>query len=64
MLDSAVVDTASKSRPTVRNAIEWTRTAWEELSLSTVKNCWNHSKFFRGLSHLDAAIDELRALLI
>ncbi len=31
-LDSAVVENASKARPTVRNAIEWTRIAWEEVS--------------------------------
>jgi hypothetical protein len=53
----------------VRNAIEWTRIAWEEVSLNTVKNCWNHAKILprpvtvtSGPS--DAVIDELKALLV
>jgi hypothetical protein len=67
MLDSAVVDTASKARPTVRNAIEWAMTAWEDLSLSTVRNYWNHAKILPlpvTSGPVDAAVDELRALLI
>uniref|UniRef100_A0A7S0QCU1 DDE-1 domain-containing protein n=1 Tax=Cryptomonas curvata TaxID=233186 RepID=A0A7S0QCU1_9CRYP len=36
MLDSAVVENASKARPSVRNAIEWAWTAWNELSIMTV----------------------------
>jgi len=53
----------------VRNAIEWTRISWEEVSLNTVKNCWNHAKILplpvtvtSGPS--DAVIDELKALLV
>ena len=53
----------------MRNAIEWTRIAWEEVSLNTVKNCWNHAKILprpvtvtSGPS--DAVIDELKALLV
>ena len=67
MLDSAVVDNASKARPTVRNAIEWALTAWNELSVSTVKNCWNHAKILpRPVTSgpVDATIDELSSLLI
>ena len=67
MLDSAVVENASKARPTMRNAIEWARTAWNELSISTVKNCWNHAKILpRPVTSgaVDGAIDELKALLI
>ena len=67
MLDSAVVENASKARPTARNAIEWARTAWNELSVGTVKNCWNHAKILpRPVTSgaVDGAIDELKALLI
>ena len=67
MLDSAVVENASKVRPTVSNAIEWAVTAWNELSASTVKNCWNHAKILpRPVTSgpVDATIDELTALLI
>ena len=67
MLDIAVVDTASKEIPTVRNAMEWARTAWEEMSLNTVKNCWNHAKILpRPITSgpSDAAIEELKALLV
>jgi hypothetical protein len=51
----------------VRNTIEWSRAAWEELSLNTVKNCWNHAKnppqpVTSG--PVDAAIDELKDLLV
>jgi hypothetical protein len=67
MLDSAVVEHTSKARPSVRNAIEWAGTAWNELSISTVKNGWNHAKILpRPVTSgaVDGAIDELKALLI
>ena len=67
MLDSAVVENASKVRPTVSNVIEWAVTAWNELSASTVKNCWNYAKILpRPVTSgpVDATIDELTALLI
>jgi hypothetical protein len=44
MLDSGMVQNASKARPAVRIAIEWSNTALQELSPSTVNNCWNHVK--------------------
>ncbi len=65
--DSAVVNTASKARLTVRNTIEWARTAWKELSLNTVKNYWNHAKILPKpvtSGPTDSAIDELKALLV
>jgi hypothetical protein len=63
MNDSAVANTSSKARLTVRNAIEWARTPWEELSLNTVKNCWNHAEILpKPVTYgpTDAAIDELK----
>ena len=50
MLDSQVFRNASQARVDVRTAIEWTRTAWDDLSanLKTVKNCWNHAKILPG----------------
>jgi hypothetical protein len=64
----AVVENASKARPTVRNAcIDWAVTAWNELSVSTVKNCWNHAKILpRPVTSgpVDATINKLTALLI
>ena len=55
--------------PTVRTAIEWTGTAWEEVSFNSVKNCWNHAKILpRAVTVTsgpsDAVIDELKALLV
>ncbi len=75
MLDSAVVENASKVRPAVSNAIEWAVTAWNELSAAQscwnrwnhAKNCWNHAKILpRPVTSgpVDATIDELTALLM
>jgi hypothetical protein len=58
---------ARQVRPTVSNAIEWAVTVWNELSASTVKNCWNHAKILPlplTSGPVDATIDELTARLI
>ena len=68
MLDSQVFQNASQARVDVRTAIEWTRTAWDDLSVKTVKNCWNHAKILPAAVVAtgpdDAVLKELAALLL
>jgi len=67
MLDLDCLENASRARPTVRSAIEWSRAAWDELSLNTVKNCWNHAKILPApvASGPDnEVVNELAALLL
>jgi hypothetical protein len=44
MLDSCAVERASKARPTIRNAIERTNAAWDQVSVNIMRNSWNHAK--------------------
>ena len=44
MLDSGEFASASEARVDVRSAIEWARKAWEQVSVKTVRYCWNHAK--------------------
>ena len=68
MLDSQVFQNASQARVDVRTAIEWTRTAWDDLSEKTVKNCWNHAKILPAAVVAtgpdDTVLKELAALLL
>ncbi len=67
VLDSGEVENASKARPTMRSAIEWCHTAWEELSANTVKNCWNHANILPRVlpsGPADTVVEELKALLL
>ena len=68
MLDSQVFLNASQARVDVRTATEWTRTAWDDLSVKTVKNCWNHAKILPAAVVAtgpdDALLEELAALLL
>ena len=41
MLDSGVARDSEKCRPDMYQAIQWARTAWDEVTADTIKNCWN-----------------------
>ena len=68
MLDSQVFLNASQARVDVLTAIEWPHTAWDDLSVKTVKNCWNHAKILPAAVVAtgpdDDALKELAALLL
>ncbi len=67
MLDSGELQNTSKARPSVRSAIEWCHTVWEELSPNTVKNCWNHANVLLRVlpsGPEDTVVEELKALLL
>ena len=67
MLDAGKFENANKARVDIRSALEWARTVWEELSLKTVRNCWNRAKILSkqvvGEGPDDEVITELAALL-
>jgi hypothetical protein len=50
--------------------IQWARTAWDEVTADTIKNCWNKVKILpipvvvAGGGTRDAVFDELRNLLV
>ena len=52
----------------MRSAIEWVRKAWEQLSVKTVRNCWNHAKVLPAPVSVagpdDNVMNNLRALLL
>ncbi len=49
--------------------IQWTRTAWDEVTADPIKNCWNTVKMLSipaivvGGGERNNVMDELRALL-
>ena len=70
MLDSSVARDSEKCRPNMYQAIQWARTAWDEVTADTIKNCWNKVKIMpvpvvvAGGGTKDDVLDELRALLV
>ena len=68
MLDSEQYQNASQAKVDLRSAFEWARTAWEELSVKTVRNCWNHAKILRApvvaTGPDDTVVNELADLLL
>ena len=52
----------------MRCAIEWARKAWEQLSVKTVRNCWNHAKILSvpvlATGPDDTEVNELKDLLL
>ena len=41
MLDRGHARDSEQARPNMRQAIEWARTAWDEVTPETIKKCWN-----------------------
>ncbi len=70
MLDSGVARDSEKCRPDMYQVIQWARTAWDEVTADTIKNCWNKVKILpipvvvAGGGTRDAVFDELRNLLV
>jgi hypothetical protein len=70
VLDSGVARDSEKARPNMYQAIQWARTAWDEVSADTIKNCWNKVKILpapvlvTGGGTRDDVFDELQALLV
>jgi hypothetical protein len=69
MLDSGVARDSEKCRPNMYQAIQWARTAWDEVTADTIKNCWNKVKIMSVPASSccvgpDDVFDELRALLV
>ena len=44
VLDSGIARDSEKARPNMYQAIQWARTAWDEVTSETIKNCWNKVK--------------------
>ena len=44
VLDSGVTRDSEKCRPNMYQAIQWARTAWDDVTAETIKNCWNKVK--------------------
>ena len=40
-LDIGNASRADKAKPNVRQAIEWSRQAWDSMPMKTIQNCWN-----------------------
>jgi hypothetical protein len=70
VLDSGVARDSEKCRPDMYQAIQWERTAWDEVTADTIKNCWNKVKIMpisvvvAGGGTRDAVFDELHDLLV
>ena len=70
MLDSSVARDSEKCRPNMYQAIQWARTAWDEVTADKIKNCWNKVKIMpvpvvvAGGGTRDDVFDGLRALLV
>ena len=41
MLDSGHCRDSEEARPNMQQALGWSKTAWDEVSSETIKNCWN-----------------------
>jgi hypothetical protein len=44
MLDGGHARDSEAARPNMRQAIEWSRSAWDQVTPETIKNCWNKVK--------------------
>ena len=70
MLDSGIALDSEQARPNMYQAIQWARTAWDEVIPDTIKNCWNKVKILptpvvvAGGEALDNVLAELRAMLV
>ena len=70
MLDSGIARDSEKARPNMYQAIQWARTAWDEVTPETMKNCWNKVKILpaplvvAGGGATNDVWDKLRALLV
>jgi hypothetical protein len=45
-LELGNVARSDQAKPNVRQAIEWSRQAWESLSLQTIQNCWKSANSY------------------
>jgi hypothetical protein len=70
ILDSGVARDSEQARPNMYQAIQWARTAWDEMNPETIEKCWNMVEILTvptivaGGGSRDDVFDELRELLV